>query len=76
MKLDKVVLSSIFKTKEQEEAFFKASRKHLGLGTKLEWEEEPKGEVILCSIFKTKEQEESFSECSRKNRKKKLYLKK
>lgn len=76
MKLDKVILSSIFKTLEQEAAFFKESRKHLGLGTKLEWEEEKKGDVILCSVFKTKEQEESFSECSRKKRKKKLYLKK
>ena len=40
MKQSKVVLCSVFKTKEQEEAFFKASRKYLGLGTKLEWEEE------------------------------------
>ena len=65
----KLKLCSVFKTKEQEESFAKASEKNRTKGEKLMWDEkEETKEVKLCPVFKTKEQEESFAKASEKNR--------
>lgn len=38
-------LVPVFKTKEQEESFFRASRRHLADGKKLEWEDTKKKKI-------------------------------
>jgi hypothetical protein len=42
---DKVIMTPVFATEEQEESFFQASRRHLTDGKKLEWDEEKNNEI-------------------------------
>ncbi len=66
-KESKVVATSIFSTKEQEELFFKCAQESLSIKEGLDWnknEPEEFGKVVATPIFRTKEQEELFFKCA------------
>ena len=65
MKEKKVIMSSVFQTKEQEELFAKCARDRINTGAKLKLDDEIGGKVIMSSVFQTKEQEELFTKCAR-----------